>query len=72
MKVRKLTLDLNECSEVRVLISRKLEDLRKKCSQFSDSNDPCDKQLFSYWHEKLCTLKTVYSKLCRSSIEVVL
>ena len=71
MEVRKIELTLDECSEVRVLLSRKFEDLNQKCSQFSRSDKSVDKKLFSYWYTKLCTLKSIYRKLCRNPSEVV-
>lgn len=71
MEVKKISLTLDEYSEIKVLLSRKIEELKQKCSKFFGSNKPVDKQLFAYWQEKLCTLKAIYSKIRCETSEVL-
>ena len=70
MKVRKVVLTLNECSEIRILLSRKIDDVKKKLDVLSSINSPddFDSNLFSYWRENLDTLLCIFEKLCSSHI----
>lgn len=71
MKSRKIDLTFDECSEVRILISRRVESIKSKLDtllEFADPSDSLDSNLISYWCEKLHTLTVVFDKLCSTDI----
>lgn len=66
MKCRKVTLTLDECSEIRVLISRSIETIKPKFDTLCDCtspDDPYDVLLLSFWRDKLSVLMSAFSKL---------
>lgn len=71
MKSRKIDLTLDECSEVRILISKRVESIKAKLDtllEFAEPSDSLDSSLISYWREKLHTLTVVFDKLCSTDI----
>lgn len=71
MKSRKIYLTLDECSEVRILISRRVETIKSKLDtllEFAEPSDSLDSNLISYWREKLHTLTVIFNKLCSTDI----
>lgn len=67
MKVRKIALTLNECMEIKVLLSKKIEDVKNKLDNLSNiiNPDDFDTNLFSYWRETLDVLLFIFEKLSR-------
>ena len=66
MKTRKIYLTLDECSEIRICLSKKIVDVKRKLNALSDNIpgfEEFDKQSFSYWLQKYQTLTDVFSKL---------
>lgn len=71
MKSRRIDLTLDECSEVRILISRRVEAIKSKLDtllEFAEPSDSLDSNLIFYWREKLHTLTVVFDKLCSTDI----
>lgn len=71
MKFRKIHLNLDECSEVRIILSRKINDIKKKLDIITNAYNPddgYDEQLFSYWDHKLQVLTGIYDKLCSPKV----
>lgn len=65
MGVRKVTLTLDECSEMRCLLEKKINDIALKLAVIDkDSNDDFDKELYSYWNSRRMTLREIHHKLC--------
>lgn len=70
MKVRKICLTLDECSEIRIILSKKIDEIKNKLDVLSNivNPDDFDKNLFSYWQQKLFTLENIFESLCSNKI----
>ena len=74
MKVRKVELTFDECSEIMILLDRRIESIQAKLNDLTarvDPRNPFDTDLLSYWVERFHALTTIYGKLCcKDSCEV--
>ncbi len=70
MKFRKILLTLDECSEIRIVLSKKIDEVKNKLDTLSNiiNPDDFDKDLFSYWQKKLVTLSNIFENLCSTDI----